>query len=124
MSQPITDSGANTIKSCSSNWADGNIETMTGNTSSETQVYADGLNAYTISATATDEDGTYSANTVSVSVQNVAPTLTISGAGSRSEERRVGKSRASTDPGADTITRWSINGGDGNLERVTGNPGS
>ena len=36
--------------------------------------------SYTISATATDEDGTFAAgNTVAVTVHNVAPTLAISG---------------------------------------------
>ena len=38
---------------------------MTGNPSSVTHVYADGPNSYTVSATATDEDGTFAAgNTV------------------------------------------------------------
>ncbi len=48
-------------------------------------MYADGTANYTISATATDEDGTYAAgNTVGVTVNNVAPTLAISGAASTS----------------------------------------
>ena len=45
-------------------------------------------NNYTISATATDEDGTFAAgNTVDVAVHNVEPTLTISGA--RGRQRRL-----------------------------------
>ena len=43
---------------------------MTGNPASVTHTYADGPNNYAISATATDEDGTYAAgNTVAVTVQ-------------------------------------------------------
>ncbi len=55
---------------------DGNVETVSGNPSSVTHVYAEGPNTYTISATGTDEDGTYDAgNTVGVSVTNVAADL-------------------------------------------------
>ena len=44
--------------------------------------------SYTISATATDEDGTFAAgNTVAVTVNNVAPTLTISGAAASTKGR-------------------------------------
>ena len=46
-----------------------------------THTYADGDANYVISATATDEDGTFAAgNTVAVTVHNIAPTLTITGA--------------------------------------------
>jgi len=38
-----------------------------------THVYADGTSGYTISASATDEDGSYAANTMGVIVNNVAP---------------------------------------------------
>jgi hypothetical protein len=50
------------------------VQTVTGNPSSITHTYDDGPNSYTISATATDEDGTFSANTRGVTVNNVAPT--------------------------------------------------
>ena len=54
-----------------------------------THTYADGRHNYTISATATDEDGTYAAgNTVAVTVNNVAPTLAISGAATCQRRRR------------------------------------
>ncbi len=71
-----SDPGQDTISGWSINWGDGNIETVTGNPLSATHIYADGVNTYTISATATDEDGTYSANNLGVAVNNVAPTAT------------------------------------------------
>ena len=56
------------------------MQTVSGNPASVTHTYADGLNNYTISAKATDEDGTYDAgNTVAVRVDNVPPTLSLSG---------------------------------------------
>src|SRR5207245_2157549 len=93
-----------------------------GNSSSITHMYADGPNSYTISATATDEDGTYSAgNMIPVNVINVAPTLTLSGAASVNEGSLYTLNMSSFDPGADTITHWTINWGDG-METVNGNP--
>src|SRR5262249_44400253 len=57
-----SDPGADTISSWTITWGDGSDpQTVTGNPSSATHVYADGPNNYTISATATDEDGTYAA---------------------------------------------------------------
>ena len=74
------DPGADTISGWTINWGDGS-EIITGNPSSVTHTYADGAAGYTINATATDEDGTFAAgNTVAVTVNNVAPTLAISGA--------------------------------------------
>ena len=97
---------------------------MTGNPSSVTHTYADGSASYTISATATDEDGTYAAgNTVGVTVNNVAPTLAISGAASVNEGSTYTLNLSKSDPGADTISQWTINWGDG-TQVVSGNPAS
>jgi hypothetical protein len=72
-----TDPGADTITSWAITWGDGSqVETVTGNPASVTHVYADGPATPTISATATDEDGTFSSNSREISVKNVAPTVT------------------------------------------------
>ncbi|MGB5036285.1 MAG: PKD domain-containing protein, partial [Blastocatellia bacterium] len=90
-----------------------------------THVYADGLNNYTVSATATDEDGTYSANTRAVTVNNVAPTLTINGPATVLEGSDYVLTLNSADPGADTISSWTITWGDGSpVQTVMGNPSS
>ncbi|MFB3885031.1 MAG: PKD domain-containing protein, partial [Thermodesulfobacteriota bacterium] len=69
------DPGTDTISSWTINWGD-MTEIVSGNPSSVTHTYADGPVSYTISATATDEDGTYDgSNTVGVTVNNVAPTV-------------------------------------------------
>ncbi len=123
LSLSSSDPGADTISSWTIDWGDG-IEVVSGNPASATHTYADGTTNYTISATATDEDGTYAAaNTVAVMVLNVAPTLAISGASSENEGSLYTLSLSSSDPGADTISSWTIDWGDG-IEVVSGNPAS
>ncbi len=57
-----------------------------------------------------------------VTVNNVAPTLAISGAASVNEGSTYTLNLSSSDPGADTISQWTINWGD-TAQVVTGNPG-
>jgi choice-of-anchor A domain-containing protein/RHS repeat-associated protein len=119
---PGTDPGADSVTSWLINWGDGNTQTITGNPSTATHVYADGSSTYTISASVTDEDGTYSANTLSLTVNNVAPTVAISGAATVNEGSQYTLTlSASNDPGQDTISSWFIDWGDGNTQSVTGN---
>jgi uncharacterized delta-60 repeat protein len=118
-----SDPGSDTIASWTINWGDA-TEIVSGNPTSGSHTYADGNASYTISATATDEDGTFTAgNTVAVAVHNVAPTLTLSGASSVSEGSSYTLGLLSSDPGADTISQWTINWGD-STEVVSGNPSS
>ena len=101
------------------------MQTVTGNPASITHTYADGLNNYTVSAQATDEDGTYNAgNTLAVRVDNAAPTLSLSGLASVNEGAVYTLNLTSSDPGTDTISAWEITWGDGNVQTVTGNPAS
>ena len=70
-----TEVGPQTITGWTITWGDGSApQSVTGNPASVTHVYGAGADNYTITATATDEDGTYAAgNSVSVAVNNVAP---------------------------------------------------
>lgn len=120
-----SDSGADTITKWTINWGDGTIEDVPGNPATATHTYADGLNNYTISTTATDEDGTFAAgNTVAVTVNDVAPNLTIGGNATVNEGALYTLNLSSSDVGPDTISRWTINWGDGNIQIVNGNPSS
>ncbi len=117
------DPGADTISSWTINWGD-STQVVSGNPASVTHTFADGDNNYAISATADDEDGTFSAAaTVALLVHNVAPTLTISGASDVDEGDVYTLTLSSLDPGAETIASWMINWGDG-TEVVSGNPAS
>tara|TARA_R110002167_G_scaffold352262_1_gene565134 strand:- start:1303 stop:19128 length:17826 start_codon:yes stop_codon:yes gene_type:complete len=71
-----SDPGTDTITEWSIDWGDGNVETVSGNPSTVTHDYANGLSSYTISATATDEDGTYNSNAIVVTfIESTLQTL-------------------------------------------------
>ncbi len=122
----ITDPGTDTVTAYSIAWGDGVTENFTGNPTglSKTHTYADGINTYIIRVSLTDEDGSYnSAGTQSVTVNNVAPTIALSGASSVNEGSVYTLNLGSIiDPGADTVTGYSICWGDGVTENFTGNP--
>ena len=88
LSLSSSDPGNDTIVSWNIDWGDGSDpdhdgsvgEIVPGNTVSVNHVYADGPAVATISATATDEDGTYAA-TVKVGSVSVAPDLTFGNGG-------------------------------------------
>ena len=124
LSLSSSDPGDDTITGWNINWGDGSpIEMVAGNPSSVTHTFADGDATYSISATAMDDDGTYSSNTLSVMVTDVDPTLAISGASNVNEGDTYTLNLSSSDPGDDTITEWNIDWGDGSpIEMVAGDP--
>ncbi|MBI1896685.1 MAG: PKD domain-containing protein [Acidobacteria bacterium] len=68
--------GTDVVTGWTIHWGDGTTDVLASSATSATHVYADGLATYTISATASDEDGIHPAgNTLAVVVNNVAPTL-------------------------------------------------
>src|SRR5690606_24818340 len=74
------DPGLDALAEWTINWGDGSVSTAAGSATSATHVYQQSAAAYTISATATDEDGgPYSSNSITVQVNNVAPSVTITG---------------------------------------------
>ena len=109
-------------------WGDGNTSTLTGNPSSTTHSYASRVNPYTISATATNDDGTFNSNTLSVTVNNIPPQLTISGPSSINEGATYTLGLSSVDSGPDASqdvpSSWQITWGDGTNSTVNGNPSS
>jgi len=62
-----SDPGADSLSAWSIDWGDGNSSNAAGNASSASHVYAASGN-FTISATATDEDGTWNANSLGVAI--------------------------------------------------------
>jgi PKD repeat protein len=116
--------GVDPIQGWTINWGDGTSDTVAGTATSATHTYAQGPNGYAISATATDKDGTYNANTVVVAVQDVPPALTITGPAAPVNEGSTFSITlgASGDPHPDPLT-WTINWGDGTpLVLVAGSP--
>jgi len=81
-----------------------------------------GPNSYTITAQASDEDGTYNAaNALVVHVAEVTPTLTLSGPASGSPLSPYTLSLSAAVPGGGVLSSWTINWGDGTVQIVSGN---
>jgi hypothetical protein len=72
-----TEVSADTIDHWTITWSPGDVQTVTGNPSSVTHTYY-GAQTYTITATATDDDGTYSANNQTVTVVTNHPVVVAS----------------------------------------------
>ena len=84
-------------------------------------IYADN-GSYTVTAKVFDEYGASDTETFNVTVNNIAPYLAVSGAGTIPRDTTYTLNLSSSDPGADTINHWDIDWGDGNQQEVTGNP--
>jgi glucose/arabinose dehydrogenase len=109
--------------SWSISWGDGSTTTVPGDPSQTTHVYTSTTQTrFTIAATATDADGTYTAPSITVVVGAGTP-VTISGDASATPGQLYTLSLATNDP-TDTIRQWTIAWGDGLLETVEGNPDS
>jgi len=68
--------------------------------------------------TANDEDGYYS-SVKAITITNAAPTLLVAGAGSIERGSIYTLSLTSADAGADAVSSWNIDWGDGSSENVT-----
>ena len=77
--------------------------------------------SYAVSLLVTSADGTSRLATGTVTVTDVAPTLTLSGANAIAEGALYTLNLATSDPGADAISSWNINWGDGSaIQTVAG----
>jgi hypothetical protein len=74
---------------------------------------ADGAASRTIALRVTDNDGNIVTETTTLTLNNVAPTLTLSGDASTSEGATYTLGWTKTDPGQDTVSSYSIDWGDG-----------
>ena len=117
------DPGADTVSAYRVDWGDSLSDTYAA-PGSKTHVYADGPASFTIAVFLTDADGTYAAGSQQITVMDVQPTLIISGltAALAGQDYTLGLSAA--DPGADPISAWHIDWGDGTIDDVAGNPPS
>ena len=117
LSLSAVDQGDDTIESWTVNWGDGADEEIDSNPSAATHTYADDGN-YTISARATNEDGTYdAASSVLVSVADISPQITLSTDPAPSDEASpVILASEIVDPGQDNYTLTRINWGDGTVK--------
>ncbi len=114
-----SDPGPDPITSWTVNWGDGNIDTVAGDTTALTHTYADGLITETIAATATNQDGTFSATPLSVTVNNVPPTLSNVTVTSPINENDVATLTGNiTDPGVLDNFTLVVDWGDGSAAQT------
>ena len=100
-------------------YGDGTIDTGTTLVQSLelSHLYADGDATHTVTVTLTDEAGEAVSDNFTVQVDNVAPTLALTGADSVDEGSSYTlELGAITDPGQDSVTQYQINWGDGSIE--------
>jgi Metallo-peptidase family M12B Reprolysin-like/PKD domain len=121
-----TEIAAHSISGWVITWGDGSApQNLSGNPSTATHTYATGPHSYTISATATDNVSTYPASQpVTVNINHIPPTLTLSGASSVNENSVYTLGLSGVELAGHAISAWSINWGDGNTQVVSGNPSS
>src|SRR5439155_4058184 len=76
----VTDPGTDTVSSYIVHWGDGQSDSYASN-GAKSHTYADGASDHSITVDLVDEDGTlaYRANALTVHVNNVAPSIAISG---------------------------------------------
>ena len=121
----VVDPGPDTVASFKVNWGDGSNENFNGSPNGQvkTHTYTDGPNTYTITVDLVDEDGTHAAASKAITVNNVAPTITLTGANNVDEGSLYSLTLGSAvDPGADTIASYTIKWGDGTNESFSGSP--
>jgi hypothetical protein len=118
LSLSAPDPGEDAVWAWRVDWGDGTIETLPGFTTLAEHTYADD-GVYPVGVTATDEDGTYTADPPAVSVANVAPVARLIGPTAVDEGGGFTLVIDSpTDPGDDTVTHYMIHWGDGSEETV------
>lgn len=116
----VTDPGADTVTSWVVHWGDG-TSTAFGTNGVKTHIYADGSNRYAVAVELVDEDGTFvnRANTLSVTVANVAPTAILGGLTSVNQGTTYSLTLSGlADPGLDTATGVVIGWGDGTSDAL------
>ena len=115
----VDDPGDDTVSACSIDWGDGTLagDCLSSINSTMTHTYADGPNNYTITVDLTDEDGPFaSAGSKAITVDNVAPTIDLSGDATTNEGSLYTLTLGEVDdPGDDTVSACSIDWGDGTL---------
>lgn len=116
------DPGADPLIDWIIDWGDGFSTTWPGAASHATHIYSDGDSLRSIRATARNDDGEFQASSFAVVVHNAAPRLTIMGDAYVDLGIDYSLLLNASDPGADVITHWDIDWGDGVPQRVEGNP--
>jgi autotransporter-associated beta strand protein len=117
---PVNDPGQDTVTHYVIFWGDGDVLVLTAGELDSlgrrlSHSYADGPSSPTITVRVIDEDGVFDgAGSKAMIVDNVAPTIALSGAASVNEGSLYTLTLgAVTDPGQDSVSTYTIHWGDG-----------
>jgi len=89
------------------------------------QLQSFGINddgAYTIGVQVDDGTGNTATANATINVANTAPTITTTGSASAEDGQAYTLYLNAADPGNDTVSSWTINWGDGNIDTLAGDP--
>lgn len=86
------------------------------------QFTPDNDGTYLVRVTVTDPDGGLGTAARNIVITDVPPTLTITGSENITPGSAYQLNLGVNDPGADPITSWSINWGDGQVQTILGSP--
>ena len=120
----VTDPGQDTVTQYIIHWGDGQDEIiLAANLPAGgvvPHVYADGPASRTITVDLVNDDGTHlTAGTLAVTVNDVAPTVALTGATTTNEGSSYSLTiGAVTDPGQDTVAQYILHWGDGQDEII------
>ena len=117
---PVADPGSDVARAYTVNWGDGSSDTYT-TVGAQTHTYADD-GTYPITVDVTNEDGTFSnaGNAVTAAVTNVIPAVALTGGPGVAEGSAYTLTLgAVADPGADTVSLYRVNWGDGSSNTYT-----
>ena len=119
-----TDPGSDTISGWTITWGDGGVQPIVGNPSSALHQFPPGLASYSISATATDEDGTYSSNSLTIFAGDLPPVAAINSPtnGVRGQTRDLVLTATDTPPDEEAGFTFQVDFGDGSSQTI--NPAS
>ena len=117
----FTDPGTVDTHTATVNWGDGstdNLGTVTSPFALGSHTYADN-GSYTVTVTVTDKDGGVGSDTFTITVNNVAPTVTAPADTSGDEGSSITPGNASfTDPGTVDTHTATVNWGDGSTDNL------
>ena len=112
----VTYSGTGAVTKYVVHWGDGTTEEFT-TPGTKSHVFADGTIIRDVSVDLYDGQSTWAgAGTRRLTVRDVAPTVTVSGQTGLPVSGNLDLNLAAQDPGADVISGWVIDWGDGTLE--------
>ncbi|MDA8745011.1 PKD domain-containing protein [Rubripirellula amarantea] len=116
----LVDPGLDTVTSWTVDWGDGSSDQYT-EAGIVSHIYTDGMTTANISVSVEDEDGSFEdAGSSTVTIENVPPTIVLSGESSVDEGRPYMLTLGDiTDPGDDVVVKWTVDWGDGNTDVYT-----